>query len=197
MVGNGCVGFGGDGGNELPNGGEFFRIAQADGLDGAGAGDAAEVVAHHVDDHEVFGAVFPAGAERGELRAVLGGGEPARRGALHGARFDARAVEAEEQFRRSAADAPRTGGDVGAVRGALGADQREKRLPRIPFERVAPEAVGKIDLIGVARADVALDLVEGAAVGGGSDVGLPVVRQAGVGGRQIDGRGFFIKSEPE
>ena len=195
--GNGRVGFGGDGGNELPDGGEFFRLAQAEGLDGAGTGDAAEVVARHVDDHEVFGAVFRAGAERGELRAVLGGGASARRGALHGARFEARAVETEEQFRRGTAEAPRAGGNIGAVRGALGADQREKRRPGILFERVAPEAVGEIDLIGIAGPDVAFDFAEGAAVGVGIDVGAPVVWQGGGVRRQVDGFGVFIKPEPE
>ena len=70
-------------------------------------------------------------------------------------------------------------------------------MPGVLVERIAPEAVGEIDLVSVAFADAALDFVEGAGVGVGCGVGLPSKRQGGGGGRQIDGFGLIKQPEPK
>ena len=54
---------GGDSGDQLVDGGERLDATQDGDRDAAGDGDAAEVVAEEVADHEVFGAVLHGGGE--------------------------------------------------------------------------------------------------------------------------------------
>ncbi len=70
----------------------------------AEAAQAAEIVAHQVDDHDVFAAVLQVVMQPVRSLAVFGGGSATRRGSLHGARDDAAhftaALNAEEELRR-------------------------------------------------------------------------------------------------
>ena len=67
-----------------------------------GSGDAAQVVAEEVDDHDVLGAIFFVVLEREGSGGVFGGVEAAGHGALHGAGGDFVGAwvsfDAEEEF---------------------------------------------------------------------------------------------------
>ncbi len=67
--------------------------------DRAGGGDAAEVITEDVDNHDVFGTVFGAGAQRGGELAVLEGIGAARAGAFDGAGFDVVEIAVQEGLR--------------------------------------------------------------------------------------------------
>jgi len=61
-------------------------------------GDSTEVVANHVHDHHVLGAVLLRCAQRLAARTVLRGPEASRPRALHRAAHDAVTVDAEEEL---------------------------------------------------------------------------------------------------
>ncbi len=74
-----------------------------DGVEGrnvhrAEVGDAAQVVAHHVDDHHVLGSVLGAAEQFGDQALVDAGIGMARTGALHGPRRQLIAGAMHEQL---------------------------------------------------------------------------------------------------
>ncbi len=69
------------------------------GDDGAGIGDASQVVATHVDDHRVFGAVLFALGQIVGQRAVGGRVRVTWAGPLHGLGGHASSHPAKKQFR--------------------------------------------------------------------------------------------------
>ncbi|MNL62461.1 hypothetical protein D3C87_1864840 [compost metagenome] len=60
-----------------------FHREQVGDLDRADFGDAAEIVAQQVDDHQVFGAVLLVGRQRGTAGCILGQGAAAFQRPLH------------------------------------------------------------------------------------------------------------------
>ena len=108
-------------------------------------GDAAEVVAHQVDDHHVLGAVL--GADRQGVGHPEGGGALDRRAA-----GDAGA-QAHQQLGRGRDDRARRQAEVGAAGGgpaALQTRRGERERGLVPGGR---QALGEVDLVAVARPD--------------------------------------------
>jgi hypothetical protein len=86
-------------GHQVVDAGVRLEGAQLLDLDRAVLGDAAQVVASEVDDHDVLGAVLRARAQRQRLAAVLGGSGAPRPGALDRAGLDACAAPLQEPLR--------------------------------------------------------------------------------------------------
>ena len=117
-------------------------------LDAAGAGDAGEIVAQQIDDHQILGALLGIGGEGGGIGV-------GRRGALHRPRGEAARLEREEQFRREAEQPVGAGEDDGAMAGARALAQR-----RVERERMARGrdrgGEGEVGLVDVAGLDMGL-----------------------------------------
>lgn len=146
----------GDLGGHLKERFVFFEGEELVDVDGTEVADAAEVVAEKVDDHEVFAAVFDVVPEPAGDGFVFGGAGAAGGGAFHGPGDDGAAVEAEEQFRRKGKDVPVIGMKEGGVGDGLGGEQGLKHgLGRAG--EVEAGAIGEVDLIGIAGADVVVD----------------------------------------
>jgi hypothetical protein len=67
-------------------------------LDGPSSGDAADIVAPEIEQHEVFGAFLRIGEEAGGVVAVFGLGCPARAGSRDGADGHFTVADAHEDF---------------------------------------------------------------------------------------------------
>ena len=127
-------------------------VEERGGLDAAELGDAPEVVAQHVDDHQVLGALLLRAAERRGQRVVLLRGRAARRRPLHRPRAKQAGFALEEQLRRGRDDREAAEVHVRRVARPLGGEEpREERAPAPP--RAAPRAEGEVDLVGVPRGD--------------------------------------------
>ncbi len=153
-----------DGGGHLPDGGEALNLEEVGGVDGAGFGDAAQVVSHHVHDHDVFGAVFGGALELGGASLIFIEPAAARGGSFHGATGDLVAGLEEEEFGRCGADGEVWGFDEGGVLAALGATERGE-AGEWGGGVAAVEGEGVVDLIGLAAGDGGFDLFDVGAVG--------------------------------
>ena len=163
------------GGRHLQHAAVTAHVEQGGRVDAAGDGDATEVVAQQVDDHQVFGAVFRVLRQGGGAFGVDGFTLAGRRGALHRPRQQLAARVAHEQFGRQRHHrAAVRQGDQGAIRHRLARAQAGVQVEQ-GAEGVEAQAVGKIDLVGVAGGDVVVDArqrlrerlpVDGAAHGG-------------------------------
>ncbi len=117
------MGFCLDGAGHLKDGGESFDFEKAGYANGADFRDASEVIARHIDDHNIFRACFGMGTEfAGEL-GVAGGPQAAGGGSFHGFGDQAGAVEFKKKFRRGAADRPVVEGQERAIALGLGMNQ--------------------------------------------------------------------------
>ena len=132
-------------------------------LDRADLGDAAEIVAKQIDDHQILGALLLVNGEPGLEASILARRAPAGRGALHRAARQVLALAAEEQLGREREHLKIAGADQRAILHALLAAERRIQRDRIArkgeaiFER-------EVDLIDVAGGDVVLHLGEGVGV---------------------------------
>ena len=130
----------------------------------ADLGDAAEVVAHQVDDHEVLGALLLVLAERGLGLLVGCGIRSAGSGSLHGPRRDDPVMLGDEQL-----GAGRQHGECARIHDAAIGDGLA--LPQRAIERegraLQPEAglERQVQLIDVARLDVPLHHLEALGIG--------------------------------
>jgi hypothetical protein len=116
----------------------------------AGLGDAAEVVTHQVDDHQVLGAVLDAFDERGGRIGVAHLVEIARARAFHRLGGDRALVERDEQLGREAQQPVRAVGHHPTVSGPrLRADRRvERQRIAAPAPRKRQGQVGLVDVAG-------------------------------------------------
>ncbi len=156
----------GDGGDHGVQGGIGLDGEEVFHRDAADQRQAADVVAHQIDDHQVLGAILRRGGERGLGAGVGEFVGAARRGALHRPRRDAALRRySKEQLGREAEDAAFAIVEIGAVR-RLGAVAQ----PQVKRQRIAGEgearAEAEIGLIDVAGADIAMDPGEAAFIGG-------------------------------
>ena len=127
----------------------------------AGLGDAAEVVAQQVDDHQVLSAVLGIFRQHPGDFAVTLGDPRARRRALHRPRRQPAIVMLEEQLRRTRQHVARPlarrqrdeGAEAHRLAGAQAAVERHRGT-----EGGKVEAVGVIDLIGLTGGDRGVDL---------------------------------------
>jgi hypothetical protein len=166
------VGAGDDGGGHLPQGGVPFRFEQARHAHAADAGDAPQVVARHVDNHQVLGAVFGAAGEAFRVLQVVGAGQPARGGALHRARRDALAVQREEQLGREGGNRVRACVDVRRVGHGLTLVQLPEQRQQVAAEgRAQPKGV--VHLVDLASRDCLVDGAQGACVLAAGEGGAP------------------------
>ena len=133
---------------------------QVGDLDRADLGNAAEIVAQEIDNHEILGALLFIDGEPGLEAGVFARRASPGRRALHRARRDVLALAAEEEFGRERKHVERASVDEGAVGHALLAPER-----RIKRDRIAGKVEAifqrEIDLIDVARGDVVLHPGEG------------------------------------
>jgi len=117
-----------------------------------GRGDDAEVVAHQIDDHQIFGPLLGSVAQRLRRRTVGTRFRSARGCPFHGPHEDFSPSAGEEEFRRSRENAPVAGVEPGAKRSLLARGQ-----PAIERERIARDGKtlpqGVIDLIGIPPRD--------------------------------------------
>ena len=127
-------------------------LEERGGLDAAELGDAPEVVAQHVDDHQVLGALLLGAAERRGQRVVLLGVAP--RAAVP---FIGRVRSSPVRARRTARARPRrsrSGRGPRTPRGAAAARRRAARRARPAPPRASRlEREGEVDLVGVPRGD--------------------------------------------
>ena len=100
----------GDGRHEVLDGGRPLEPAEARHADGPRPADAAEIVAQHVDDHHVLGAVLRRGQQLAGERAVLVAGAAARPRALDRVGRD----DVRRESRRGTAPARPRGSPAGA-----------------------------------------------------------------------------------
>ena len=133
--------------------------------DARGRGDARQVVAQQIDDHQIFGALL--GDRRRASRRARDprrGVGAAPRGALHRLGGQLHAVEREEQFGRQRQQPVDPGRHHRAIPGA-----RVRPQPRIDRQRIARDgharAIAEIGLIDVARLDQRMDAVEAVGIG--------------------------------
>ena len=134
-----------------------------------GHADAREVIAHQVNDHQIFGAVLDAGHQFRRQRSILRWRAPARPCALHRAHRHAIAIDAHKQFGREAQQPARPIMDNPAMPTAAALAQR-----RIDRQRIAPpaprERQGVIGLIDVAIADRLGQRVKALHIGSGRNL---------------------------
>ncbi|EWS58085.1 hypothetical protein Y694_04010 [Methylibium sp. T29-B] len=182
QVGAGCQ-LGTDRRGHLEHGGMRLHLEQLRHLHRAGAGDATEVVAQQVDDHQVLGAVLGVQAQQPGGLAVAFEHRTARRRALHRLGDEPALRMADEQLRRArqhVCDAAR-GHLVGRQRdeGAIG-HRLARTQPAVERDRRAVglevQPVGVVDLVGLAGADGLVDVADRGVEGGAVHAGLHVQR---------------------
>jgi hypothetical protein len=144
-------------------------------VDAAGAAHSAQIVSHHVDDHEILGALL---LELGQLVGechVFRVGSAAGPGALHRPAFQAITLAAEEHLRREAEHLCVTEVKVSCVRDRLAYDEGEEIVQRVDdrfeggiglpcnrrvlFRRSWTQVVASphrvVDLVGITGGDIA------------------------------------------
>ena len=158
---------------------------------GAVFGDAADIVAGEVDEHEVLGAFLGVGHEVFGVRGILFGRGAAPAGACDGADFHEAAGEAHMDFRRTA-DERVAAGAAQAEHVGRGVDEAQGA---VEAEGVAAESgfepLGEHDLENVAGADVFLRALDHGVVfaAGGVRCGGRG-RRGGVGEQGLEGEGL-------
>ena len=120
-----------DGGGELQDCRIALDVKQVCHADGTRTRDASEIVPHHVDDHDVLGALFFRLAQPACLLEILLEPQSASGRALHRPRLDRRAVPVKEQLRRGAAQNPVARIDIRAERRPLRGGKPEEQRERI------------------------------------------------------------------
>jgi hypothetical protein len=132
----------------LPESGIGFRLEQATGSNGSGAGDFAQIVAKQIDNHDVLGFFFWARSKGSGEGPVFFFPPPARGRAFHGARHQSISMLLKKQFRRQAQNFPSSKIHVGRIGRPLGLP--EPAIPRPGIARpLAMEWEREIDLVGV------------------------------------------------
>ncbi len=150
-----------DVGDDVHDVGVVFDGHEFGDADGAEGGDAAEVVADEVDEHEVFGAFFGVGGEFAVELVVFGIGGAAGAGAGDGAGLDFAVAEADEEFGGAGDEGEAGEAEERHVGG--GVDAAEFFVDFLGGgAKGAGFADGEVDLVGVAGADVVLDLADAA-----------------------------------
>ncbi len=136
-----------------------FDAKQMRHLNAARPRHARQVVAHQVDDHQVFGALLGVSGKRFALSAVGRHIGAARRGALHRPRRYLAFSDRKEQFGRQAKQPVFAGMDDAAIARAGTLSQPGISGQRIAVDRhVAGE--GQVRLVNVTRADVFEDCLD-------------------------------------
>ena len=170
-----------DRGGHLEHGGVRLDVEQVGHAHAAGLGDAPEVVAQQVHDHQVLGAVLGVQAQEACGFAVAFHHGAARRGAFHGLGGQAAMLVAHEELGRTRKHVRRSARIAGVGRqrdeGAVGHRLAHAQAP-VERERRAMrgevEPVGVVDLVGLAGADGLVDArdgrMEGAALDARRDV---------------------------
>ena len=171
--GQGDPGPGGHGRGHLEEGRVGLDGEERTGPDAAGLGDPAQVVAEHIDDHQVLGPVLLRAGQPRFQPGVLLRGSPPPPGSLHRPGDDPVPLEAEEEFRRGGSDPVPAGLEKGPRPLPLSPDHPGEECPGVAPER-AGEAVGVIHLVGLAPGDPPLDLFDRPAVPGLADRGGPL-----------------------
>ena len=144
---------GGDVGGQLVHGREALDGEQPGHLHAAGPGDAGDVVAQQVDDHQVLGALLGAGPQLLPPAGVLRRVPAAGRRPLHRAQQHLPAVaDLHEQLRAGAGHGEPAEVEVGVVRAALAQRQVAVEPERIAVHP-AGHAHGQVALVGVAGGD--------------------------------------------
>lgn len=133
--------------------GEALDEHEAVDAGGVRGADAVDVVAGEVDEHDVFGAVFEAGAQLGGEGGVLVGGLAALDGAGDGVRDYPAGVGFDEQFGAGADELEGAGVDVEEVGGWVEAAKRAVDVEGVEGGGAA-EALGGHRLDDVAGGDV-------------------------------------------
>ncbi len=157
---------------------EDLQLAQPLDRHRAGLAHTPEIVAQHVDDHHVLGAVLGARLQFGAQARVLFGVGPARARALDGPRLDASAAQLEEALRTRRGDRVVRGAQEGRVGSGrvevqrLGERQRQgRRVGHVDGERPALREIGLED---VARPDALLHALDRRPVFVGGERGAQV-----------------------
>ena len=139
--------------------------------DTAGRGDPAEVVAHHVDDHQILGALLRRTGELRGLAIILCRESTPPSGTLHRAHDQAIALPREEELRGERNDGLSAAVEEGSVRrGARG-----RQLPEQDFGvagEAAPQGKGEIDLVSLPGGNRLADLGDRLRVRGLAEAGL-------------------------
>ena len=134
-------------------GGIGFDREQLVHRDAAEFGDAADVVAQQIDDHQVLGALLVAGAQVRARGGIGGGCIAARGGAFHWLGNNAAiASDGEEQLRRKTENLPLAIIDVSTIAGSRACAQLRVQRQRIADER-GMRTETQVGLIDVARFD--------------------------------------------
>ena len=135
-------------GGHLPESRIAFHAEEVADPNAADARDAAEIVAHHVDDHGVLRAVLFRSRQRGRPPAIVFRPEPASGRAFHWPGDDAVPLQLKEQFRRGRANGKLFGFDVGCVCRPLRFD---KLCETASTDRRRPAAGGRCNSPGTSR----------------------------------------------
>ena len=120
-----------NGAGHLPDRAVGLDGEQRGHVDGAGAAHPAQVVAHHVDDHEVLGPLLLGLGElvgQGDVGRVGRGPGP---GAFHGPALETLALATQEQLRGEAEHLGVAEVEVGGVGDGLAHDQGEEVVERV------------------------------------------------------------------
>ena len=145
-----------DGRGHLPDGRIFFNIEAADRFHRSGLSNAANIIADHIDNHNIFGSILRRISQCLRLFPIIGKSESARKRPLHRARSDHAIFQFKKQLRRR-----RTNGELirfneCAVSTLLRGSQIAKERKRIALKvGIEPERI--IHLIGIPRRDVLLN----------------------------------------
>ena len=132
--------------------------------DAAGFRDAAEIVPHQVEDHQVLRLRLHVRAEQGGLRRILRRRAAARHRPLHRPHLGRAIAAAEEQLGRKGQHGEILGGDQRAMPDPLPPAQIAIERNRIA-DAVKAVFEGQVDLVDIARRDVGLHLLEFSQVG--------------------------------
>ena len=133
-------------------------------FDAADIGNTAEVVAHQVDDHQVFRALLGVGGQHALGLLVGRRIRAARAGALHRPGRNRLAVALDEQFWRSGQDRMVAGFDDAAVGDALLLAQLAVKRDRWPLQ-AKPRPERQVHLVDIAGMDVGHGALEALAIG--------------------------------
>ena len=143
--------------HEMLDGCRPLEPAEARDADAPRATDTAEVVAQHVHDHHVLGAILGAGEQLTGERAILRPVAAARSGPLDRIGLDdAPRIDRQERLRRGREERPGPAGQLARPEVEVGREERRIAGPEAPVEvpRIAVERrlepAGQVGLVDVA-----------------------------------------------
>ena len=160
----------------------------------AGAGYAADIIPHHVDDHEVLGTVLGGFDQLGSALLILGGKAAAANRSLHRPCAQVLALQRPEQFRRSREQGVFAIVKIRGKMGLLGLQQLMEPGDRVTL-KIGLQAQGVIHLIGVTAGDPFFDSFDGIAIGLRCNRRSPVAERVVLAGRQ--GEMWMLANLPE